>query len=80
MHVLQDPILGIDYSDKAAQINQTLHKYGIFTDGLHEALFDATIQLPPYTPIVKVVENRSFVVKVEVRSNLTGTLQQDRVR
>jgi hypothetical protein len=46
----------------------------IFTDGLHEALFGAIIQLPPYTPIV---ENVSFVVKVEVRSNLTGTLQQD---
>ena len=72
MHVLAQ-----DHPDIAAKINQTLRKYGIFKDGLHEALFGATIPLPPYTPIVKVVENDSFVVKVEVRSNGTGKLQPD---
>ena len=72
MHVLAQ-----DHPDIAAKINQTLRKYGIFKDGLHEALFGATIPLPPYTPIVKVVENDSYVVKVEVRSNETGKLQPD---
>jgi hypothetical protein len=77
-HVLQDPVLGVNYPDKAAQINQTMQKYGIFTDGLHEALFGSVIQFPPYTPVFKVVEkNDSFLVEVEVRSNSTGNLQPD---
>jgi hypothetical protein len=75
MHVLAQ-----DHPDKAAQINQTMHRYGIFTDGLHEALFGAVIQFPPYTPTVEVVENDSILVEVEVRSNQTGKLQPDWLR
>src|SRR5208337_1863495 len=70
-------VLAKDHPEIAERINQTLQKFGIFTDGLHEALFGATIPLPPYTPIVKMVENDSYVVKVEVRSNETGKLQPD---
>ena len=77
MHVLPDPVLGINYPDKAAQINQTMQKCGYFTDGLHEVLFGSVIQFPPYTPVFKVVENSSFLVEVEVRSNSTGKLQPD---
>lgn len=80
MHILQDPILGLNYSEMAAQINQTMHGYGIFTDGLHEALFGDVIQLPPYAPIVRVVENSSFLVRVEVRSNETGDFLADWVK
>ncbi len=70
-------VLAKDHPEIAARINQTMQKFGIFTDGLHEALFGATIPLPPYTPIVKVVQNDSYVVKVEARSNETGKLQPD---
>jgi hypothetical protein len=71
-HVLKE-----NHPDVADRINATLNKYGIFTDGLHEALFGGVIQLPLYTPIVKIVENESYVVKVEKRSNQTGKLQND---
>jgi hypothetical protein len=70
-------VLAKDHSDIVARINQTMQRFGIFTDGLHEALFGATIPLPPYTPIVKAVENDSYVVEVEVRTNETGKLQPD---
>lgn len=70
-------VLAKDHPDIAARINQTMQKFGVFTDGLHEALFGATIPLPPYTPIDKAVENDSYVVNVEVRSNETGKLQPD---
>ena len=70
-------VLAQDHPDIAARINQTMQKFGVFTDGLHEALFGATIPLPPYTPIVKVVWNNSYLVKVEVRNNETGNLQPD---
>jgi hypothetical protein len=70
-------VLAKDHPETAATINQTMQKCGIFTDGLHEALFGATIPLPPYTPIVEAVENDSYVVKVEIRSNGTGKLQPD---
>lgn len=76
-NVIAMHVLAKDHSDIAAGINQTMQKFGIFIDGLHEALFGATIPLPPYTPIVKVVENDSYVVKVEVRGNGTGKLQPD---
>ncbi len=72
MHVLRQ-----NHSDIATKINSTLQRYGIFTDGLHEALFGGVIQLPPYTPTTAVVENDSFVVEVEQRSNATGKLQND---
>lgn len=72
MHVLRQ-----NHSDIAAKINLTLQRYGIFTDGLHEALFGSVIQLPPYTPTTAVVENDSFAVEVEQRSNATGKLQND---
>lgn len=71
-HVLKNNYRGI-----ADRINATLNSYGIFTDGLHEALFGGVIQLPLYTPIVKSVENESYVVKVEKRSGETGKLQND---
>jgi hypothetical protein len=70
-------VLAENHPDIASRINQTMQKFGIFTDGLHEALFGATIPIPPYTPIVKVVWNNSYVVKVEVRNNDTGKLQPD---
>jgi hypothetical protein len=73
-------VLATDYPNITARINQTMRKYGIFADGLHEALFGATIQFPPYTPIIRVVENTSFLVEVEVRSNQTGKFQPDWVR
>ncbi len=73
-------VLAKDYPSIAAQINQTMRKFGIFADGLHEALFGTVIQLPPYTPTIKVVENDSSLVKVEVRSNSTGKLQPDWTR
>jgi hypothetical protein len=73
-------VLAKNYPGMAAQINQTLEKFGIYSDGLHEALFGAVIKLPPYTPIVKVVENDSALVEVEVRSNATGQLQPDWTR
>ncbi len=74
-------VLAKDYPSVAAQINQTMQRYGIFTDGLHEALFGAVIHLPSYTPTIKVVENESStIVKVEVRSNSTGRLQPDWTR
>ncbi len=57
-----------------------MQKYGIFTDGLHEALFGMVIQFPPYTPIVKVVENDSFLVQAEARGNGAGKFQPDWVR
>jgi hypothetical protein len=72
MHVLSQHHLDI-----AAKINETLHKYGVLTDGLHEALFGGIIQLPPYTPVTKVVANNSFLVQVEVRGNESGKLQPD---
>jgi len=70
-------VLAKDHPEIAVRINQTMQKFGIFTDGLHEALFGAAIPLLPYTPIVKVAENDSYLVKVEVRSNETGKLQPD---
>jgi hypothetical protein len=70
-------VLAKDHPDIAARINQSMQKFGIFTDGLHEALFGGIIPLPPYTPIDKTVENDSYVVNVEVRSNVTGKLQPD---
>lgn len=71
-------VLGQNHPDIAAIINATLQKYGILTDGLHEALFGGVIPLPPYTPTLKVVENSSSaVIKVEQRSNATGRLQND---
>ena len=73
-------VLAADYPNITARINQTMQKYGTFTDGLHEALFGGVIQFPPYTPIAKVVENNSFLVQVEVRSNETGKFQPDWVR
>jgi hypothetical protein len=75
MHVLQQ-----DHPTIAAQINRTMQKYEIWTDGLHEALFGDVTSLPPYTPIVKVVENNSFLIEVEVRSNRTGEFQPDWTR
>ncbi len=75
MHVLAQ-----DYPAIAAKINQTLQRHGIFTDGLHEALFGAVIQFPPYTPTVKTVQKNPFLVKVEVRSNSTGEFQPDWIR
>lgn len=71
-HVLKE-----DHPDIADQINATLHRYGIFTDGLHEALFGGVIQLPLFTPIVKIVKNESYQVEVEKRSTETGKLQND---
>jgi hypothetical protein len=73
-------VLATDHPNVTARINQTMQRYGIFTDGLHEALFGGVIQFPPYTPVVKVVENDSFLVEVEVRSNETGKFQPDWVR
>lgn len=73
-------VLAADYPNLTARINQTMQRYGIFTDGLHEALFGGVIQFPPYTPIVKVVENDSFLVQAEVRRNQTGKFQPDWVR
>lgn len=70
-------ILNATHSAIAAQINTTLHKYDILSDGLHEALFGGIIQLPPYTPIVRIVHNSSYIVKVEERGNATGKLQND---
>ncbi|MGO9644931.1 MAG: hypothetical protein ACLPY5_09315 [Candidatus Bathyarchaeia archaeon] len=70
-------VLAQDHPDIARKIAETMQKFGIFTDGLHEALFGDTIPVPPYTPIIKIVENDSYVVKVEVRSNETGKLQPD---
>jgi hypothetical protein len=66
-----------NHSDIALRINATLRKFGIFTDGLHEALFGGVIQIPLYTPVIKIVQNSSFVVKVEQRNNQTGKLQDD---
>lgn len=73
-------VLAADYPNITARINQTMQRYGIFTDGLHEALLGGVIQFPPYTPIVKVVEKDSFLVQAEVRSNETGKFQPDWVR
>ena len=70
-------VLEADYPNMTERINQTMQRYGIFTDGLHEALFGGVIQFPPYTPIVKVVENDSYLVQAEVRSNETGKFQPD---
>ena len=70
-------VLRDNHPEVAGRINATLHRYGIFTDGLHEALFGGVIQLPLYTPIVKIVTNESYLVKVEMRSNETGKLQND---
>jgi hypothetical protein len=73
-------VLAVDYPNITARINQTMQKYRIFTDGLHEALFGAVIQFPLYTPTVKIVENDSSLVQVEVRSIETGKFQPDWVR
>ncbi len=75
MHVLAQ-----HYPAIAAKINETLKRYEILADGLHEALFGALNQFAPYTPTVKTVEKNTFLVRVEVRSNSTGEFQPDWIR
>jgi len=39
-------VLAQDHPDIARKIAETMHKFGIFTDGMHEALFGDTIPVP----------------------------------
>jgi len=56
--------------DIADKINATLHKYGRFKDGLHEALFGEVIQIPPYTPQVTLLENNTrWAIQAEERNS-----------
>jgi hypothetical protein len=69
-------VLRTNYPDIAVSINASLHEYGVFEDGLHEALFGGVIRIPPYTPIVGTVHQDPLIL-VEERSNATGSLQND---
>jgi hypothetical protein len=66
------------HPDIAARINETLSKFGLWKDGLHEALFGGIIQVPPSTPTEIILEsNDSWTIKAEMRNNETGKLMND---
>jgi hypothetical protein len=65
------------HPDIAAQINETLMRFGVFKDGLHEALFGGIIEVPPYTPKETILQKiDSWEIKAELRDK-NGKLMND---
>ena len=66
------------HPDIAMRIEQTLHKFGLMKDDLHEALFGEVIDLPPHVPqIVTLDRSDTWEIKIEIRTNQTSKLMDD---
>ncbi|MFC1506171.1 hypothetical protein ACFLQ6_03775 [Thermoproteota archaeon] len=71
-------VLKQNHPEVAAEINETLKRYGRFHDGLHEAVFGEVIHLPPYAPqTVTIDSSDDWKVKIEVRDAVSGKLMDD---